>query len=63
MPDFELSLAEGTCVLCSEPVTAPIDEVRITGIFVCACGALTRAVLPEVESRSLFRTWDADKVA
>jgi hypothetical protein len=63
MPDFEQSLAEGICVLCSMPVSAPIDEVRITGIFVCACGALTRAVLPAVESRPLFRAWDADRAA
>jgi len=57
MRDHDLILVEGRCIACARSVSAPIDELRSTGVFACVCGALTRAAPPRVEGRSLFRGW------
>ena len=57
MPDYELILVQGECIACARSISAPIDELRSTGVFVCPCGTLTRAAPPQVEGRPLLRIW------
>jgi hypothetical protein len=43
--DYDHVLVIGRCSQCGRVVTAPFGELRLTGIFACICGNITRARL------------------
>jgi hypothetical protein len=51
--DYELALTMGRCERCSGVVAASFRELQSTGIFLCSCGAATRA-FPTASARTPF---------
>jgi len=41
--DFDHILMSARCSNCGRMVSAPFRELKITGVFACICGTLTRS--------------------